>query len=136
MLAKYFLQVAGPVATEACGVDQLCAGLSAGIEGAVHLMQHAGMSTMLLMNGDFCSLMLAMLSMSLIGQLCCGLFDMSGPLVLSFVSIAIAIGAHMWSITTMALVTSSTVRKVLHRGVCGNGGLWSFHPPTHLSAQD
>jgi len=41
VLAKCILQVAGPAATEACGVDQLCAGLSAGIEGAVHLMQHA-----------------------------------------------------------------------------------------------
>jgi len=42
MLAKCLLQVAGLVATEACGAYQLCAGLlSAGIEGGVHLMQHA-----------------------------------------------------------------------------------------------
>ncbi len=40
VLAKCILLVAGPVATEACGVDQLCAGLSAGIDDAVHLMQH------------------------------------------------------------------------------------------------
>jgi len=41
VLAKCILQVAGPVATEACSVDQLCAGLPAGSEGAIHLMQHA-----------------------------------------------------------------------------------------------
>ena len=35
-IAKCFLAVTGPSATEVCGVDQLCAGLSAGIEGAVH----------------------------------------------------------------------------------------------------
>ncbi|HEY9815494.1 MAG TPA: hypothetical protein V6D20_06805, partial [Candidatus Obscuribacterales bacterium] len=36
MIAKCFLAVAGPSATEVCGVDQLCVGLQAGIEGAVH----------------------------------------------------------------------------------------------------
>ncbi len=41
MLAKCILLVAGPVATEACTVDHLCASLSAGIEGDVHLMEHA-----------------------------------------------------------------------------------------------
>ncbi len=40
VLLNSILQVAGSAATEACGADQLCAGLSAGIEGAVHLMQH------------------------------------------------------------------------------------------------
>jgi len=72
---------------------------------------------MLPKNGDFCSLMLAMLSMSLIRQLCCGLFDMSGPLVPGFASIPIVTGVHLWSITTMALGTFFIVRKVLHRGI-------------------
>ena len=37
--AKCLLRVAGPAAKEACGSTQLCAGLEAGIEGAVHSMQ-------------------------------------------------------------------------------------------------
>ena len=39
LFAKAVLLVAGPEATEACGADQLCAGLSAGIEGGVHAMR-------------------------------------------------------------------------------------------------
>lgn len=35
-MAKCFLAVTAPAATEACAADQLCAGLSAGIEGAIH----------------------------------------------------------------------------------------------------
>jgi len=38
-------------------------------------------------------------------------------LVFKFVSMPIAIRAHLWSITTMALVTVFVVRKVLHRGI-------------------
>jgi len=43
VLAKCILQVAGSAATEARGVNQLCCVgvVSAGIEGNVHLMQHA-----------------------------------------------------------------------------------------------
>ncbi len=58
VLAKSILQVASPAATKACDAGQLCAGLSAGIEGAIHLMK----------TGDFCSLMHIMLSMSSIRQ--------------------------------------------------------------------
>ena len=36
--AKCILSIAGPSAKGACGSDQLCAGLSAGIEGAIHGM--------------------------------------------------------------------------------------------------
>ena len=38
LLAKCNLAVSGPAAKDACGADQLCAGLSAGIEGAIHGM--------------------------------------------------------------------------------------------------
>jgi hypothetical protein len=34
--AKTVLLVAGEEAKEACGIDQLCAGLEAGIEGGIH----------------------------------------------------------------------------------------------------
>ena len=37
--AKILLLVAGAEAKEACGIDQLCAGLEAGIEGGIHAMQ-------------------------------------------------------------------------------------------------
>ena len=37
--AKILLLVAGAQAKEACGIDQLCAGLEAGIEGGIHAMQ-------------------------------------------------------------------------------------------------
>jgi hypothetical protein len=39
-IAKCILRVAGGEAKEACGIDQLCAGLESGIEGAIHAMQH------------------------------------------------------------------------------------------------
>jgi hypothetical protein len=39
-IAKCILHVAGKEAKEACGIDQLCAGLESGIEGAIHAMQH------------------------------------------------------------------------------------------------
>ena len=38
LLAKCVLSVAKGEAQEACGIDQLCGGLQAGIEGAVHVM--------------------------------------------------------------------------------------------------
>lgn len=38
LISKCFLKVAGQEAKEACGTDQLCAGLEAGVEGAVHAM--------------------------------------------------------------------------------------------------
>jgi hypothetical protein len=39
-IAKSVLHVAGKGAKEACGIDQLCAGLESGVEGAIHAMQH------------------------------------------------------------------------------------------------
>ena len=39
LFAKCLLKVTGAEATEACGTDQLCAGLKSGIEGGVHAMQ-------------------------------------------------------------------------------------------------
>jgi hypothetical protein len=39
-IAKCLLHVAGTSAKEACGIDQLCAGLESGIEGAIHAMKH------------------------------------------------------------------------------------------------
>ena len=39
LLAKLVLKVAGAAATEACGNLQLCAGLQAGIEGAIHAVR-------------------------------------------------------------------------------------------------
>ena len=38
LITKCFLLVAGQTAKEVCGVDQLCAGLEAGVEGGVHSM--------------------------------------------------------------------------------------------------
>jgi len=38
-LAKIILEVAGGAAKDACGTDQLCAGLEAGIEGGIHAMK-------------------------------------------------------------------------------------------------
>ena len=40
LLAKCLLSVAGAEAKEACGMDQLCAGLEAGTEGGIHAMQN------------------------------------------------------------------------------------------------
>ena len=37
LLAKYVLKVTGDEAKDVCGNTQLCAGLKAGIEGAVHV---------------------------------------------------------------------------------------------------
>jgi hypothetical protein len=39
-IAKCILKVAGKDAKETCGIDQLCAGLESGIEGAIHAMNH------------------------------------------------------------------------------------------------
>jgi hypothetical protein len=39
-IAKCVLHVAGKGAKESCGINQLCAGLKSGIEGAIHAMQH------------------------------------------------------------------------------------------------
>jgi len=46
-MAKCFLSITAPAATEACSIDQLCAGLQVGIEGAIHAAnqfwkEHAG----------------------------------------------------------------------------------------------
>jgi hypothetical protein len=41
LMAKCVIKVAGRKATAACGTMNLCAGLSAGIEGAVHVLQDA-----------------------------------------------------------------------------------------------
>ena len=41
LMAKAVILVAGDEATEACGNDNLCAGLSAGIEGAFHALREA-----------------------------------------------------------------------------------------------
>ena len=38
ILGKCMADITGDDVTEACGVQQLCGGLSAGIEGAVHAM--------------------------------------------------------------------------------------------------
>ena len=40
LLAKCILKVAGDAAKEVCGMDQLCAGLEAGIKGGIHAMNH------------------------------------------------------------------------------------------------
>ena len=40
LFSKCFLKVAGQQAKEVCGTLQLCAGLEAGVEGAVHAMNH------------------------------------------------------------------------------------------------
>jgi hypothetical protein len=39
--AKFVLLVVGAEAKEACSVNQLCAGLEAGIEGGIHAMMQA-----------------------------------------------------------------------------------------------
>ena len=39
MLAKYVLMVTGAEAKEACGAEQLCRGLEAGIEGGIHAVR-------------------------------------------------------------------------------------------------
>jgi len=36
LMAKTVVRLAGPVGTEACGTDQLCAGLNSGIKGGIH----------------------------------------------------------------------------------------------------
>jgi len=94
VLAKCILQVAGPAATEACGADQLCACLPAGIEGAVHLIiKHAwdvhhapeewGFLLMIDAHNAFKELDGATMLWA------------AGHVVPSFVSIPIAIGAHL-----------------------------------------
>ncbi len=64
LAAKATLLVSGCDAKERCGIDQLCAGLEAGIEGGIHAIdelwrQHEEEEEL-----DFCSLMQLMLSMS------------------------------------------------------------------------
>jgi len=65
LMAKTVVRIAGPVATDACGADQLCAGLKAGIEGghACHhtLLEKDGHGTKLRFVAT-CLLMLAHLS--------------------------------------------------------------------------
>eukprot|EP00957_Ditylum_brightwellii_P104715 7980506-Ditylum_brightwellii.AAC.1 len=39
-MGKCIISVCGDDATEACGIKQLCSGLKAGIEGAIHTMNH------------------------------------------------------------------------------------------------
>ena len=64
LAAKATLLVSGCDAKERCDIDQLCAGLVAGIEGGIHAInelwrQHEEEEEL-----DFCSLMQLMLSMS------------------------------------------------------------------------
>ena len=41
LFTKCLLLMAGSEAKEACGTDQLCAGLEAGVEGGIRAMQHS-----------------------------------------------------------------------------------------------
>ena len=36
LVCKFFLSITGNEATRACGTDQICCGLEAGIEGGIH----------------------------------------------------------------------------------------------------
>eukprot|EP00957_Ditylum_brightwellii_P010482 794488-Ditylum_brightwellii.AAC.1 len=40
MMGKCVIAVCGEDATEVCGIKELCSGLKAGIEGAIHTMNH------------------------------------------------------------------------------------------------
>ena len=42
LVCKIFLSITGNEATRACGTDQLCYGLEAGIEGGIHHVRSLG----------------------------------------------------------------------------------------------
>ena len=55
LFVKHLLFAAGNETKEACGMDQLCAGLEAGIEGHIHAMQHLSRGCISIMQiGAFC----------------------------------------------------------------------------------
>jgi hypothetical protein len=58
----YFLLVCGDEAKEACGLDQSCAGLEAGIEGGMHAAKFLWQERSYKEEWDSCWLMQAMQS--------------------------------------------------------------------------
>ena len=72
LVAKIVLVVAGEDATVACGTDQLCAGLSAGVEGGIRAAQVLRDSHSQEEEWGFSSLTRQMFSMRSADNTCCG----------------------------------------------------------------
>jgi hypothetical protein len=73
---KRFSHYIGAQAKEACNIDQLYAGLEAGIEGGIHAMQ--ALWDLHETEENSCSSMRPTHSMERIGSKCCGRSDTSG----------------------------------------------------------
>jgi hypothetical protein len=106
-ISKCILHVAGKDNKEACGIDQLCAGLESGIEGAIQAIQHMWSFTRL----KTCSLMHLMRSMNRTGAACYGRFGTSGQAEQSLPSTAIKAGPPSGSEATTALASFFEVKK-------------------------
>jgi hypothetical protein len=95
---KLITSACGSAAKEQCGINQLCAGLKAGIDGSIHApSQNAGPSAKRRKDGFFFSLTPLTCSTRLTKLACSGPFDMNGHPLHNFHLTDIVTGQPSWS---------------------------------------
>ena len=112
LMAKVVVHLTGDLATAACGADQLCCGLKAGIEGGVHAATHFGTTLPMNLIVVSSSLMPKMRSMNWTAQSCSGLPAMNGPRLFTLCSTATNTMPFLWCTPLQGNVFFSTAKLV------------------------
>jgi hypothetical protein len=109
--SKCVLSVAGGKARDECGVDQLCTGLEAGVEGGIHTLKLIWKLHAQEEEWGFLLVDPQIAFKKGTRKKCVGPSDMRGPLVHGMYLIATATGRSLWSEPETATLLSFLVRK-------------------------